>query len=46
MGMGISDNRCNECPNIRGIYDEKVGGGIGLNYLRKSASLCHDTWYN
>jgi hypothetical protein len=26
-GYSTSDNRCNMCFDIRGIYDEKVGGG-------------------
>jgi hypothetical protein len=33
MNAGTSDNRCNECSDIRGIYGEKVGCGVGLNSL-------------
>jgi hypothetical protein len=38
-----SDSRCNECSNIRGVYDEKVGWGFGSNspWVESSPSF----WY-
>jgi hypothetical protein len=39
MGAGTSDNRHNECSNIRGIYGEKVGWKFGLNLPYHDGSL-------
>jgi hypothetical protein len=35
VGAGISDNRCNECANVKGIYDKKVDWepGTGGSHL-------------
>jgi hypothetical protein len=37
MSESTSDKRYSECFNIRGLYDKKVGRGIGSNSLRVSS---------
>jgi hypothetical protein len=38
MGVGTSDNRCNEYFNIRGIYGEKVDWRFGSHLPQENCS--------